>query len=345
MRGAERFAPMNRQVFLASSAALVALPRIAKATGGLDVADQAAQHPMRVLLASGTFELPRPIDAWHFAWGERTYRGSFATIALADGRSGLVNTLPLDAYLAGVLSKEVSPSWPAASQQAQAIVARTYALGKLRPLKLYDVVASEADQRYDGIDGESVEGRSAVEMTGGTIVTFAGAPARVAYSSCCGGETADSGDVWNTPYPYLRAIVDPHCANSPGYTWQVDVPTTAMQSAFGSDLAGIGALRAVELAGTSPADRPRAIRFIGESATFEASPNRFRSSLGTSVVRSTFVRAVAFAPGASSVSVSGTGHGHGVGLCQWGAREFGAGGASAHDIVAFYFPGTDLGRA
>lgn len=300
---------------------------------------------MRVLLASGVFEMPRSIDAWHFAWGTRTYRGTFSTITLLDGRSGLVNTLPLDAYLAGVLSKEVSPSWPAASQQAQAIVARTYALGKLRPLKPYDVVASEADQRYDGIDGESVEGRSAVEMTGGTIVTFAGTPAHVAYSSCCGGETADSGDVWNTPYPYLRAIVDPHCANSPGYTWQTDVPTAAMQSAFGADYAGIGALRSIELTATSPADRPRAIRFVGESAIFEASPNRFRASLGTSIVRSTFVRAVALAPGGSSVSVSGTGRGHGVGLCQWGARDLGASGASARDIVAFYFPGTDLGHA
>ena len=300
---------------------------------------------MRVLLASGVFEMPRPIDAWHFAWGERTYRGSFATVALPDGRPGLVNTLPLDAYLAGVLSKEVSPSWPAAAQQAQAIVARTYALGKLRPLKPYDVVASEADQRYDGIAGESVEGRAAIEMTIGTIVTFAGAPAHVAYSSCCGGETADSGDVWNTPYPYLRAVVDPHCANSPGYTWQADVPTTSMQAAFSSELASIGALRAIELTATTPLDRPHAIRFVGDSSIFEASPNRFRSSLGTSVVRSTFVRAIALAPDGSSVSVGGTGRGHGVGLCQWGARAFGASGASAHDIVAFYFPGTDFGRS
>ena len=336
---------MNRQAFLASSAALVAFPRLARATGGLDVADQPAQHPVRVLLASGAFEMPRPIDAWHFAWGNRTYRGNFDTIALPDGRPGLVNTLPLDAYLAGVLSKEVSPSWPATSQQAQAIVARTFALGRLRPLRPYDVVASEADQRYDGIDGESVEGRAAVEMTGGTIVTFAGAPAHVAYSSCCGGETADSGDVWNTPYPYLRTIVDPHCANSPGYAWQVDVPTTALQRAFGSDLAGIGPLRAVEVAAATPVDRPREIRFVGESATFEASPNRFRSSLGTSIVRSTFVRSVALAADGTSVGVSGTGHGHGVGLCQWGARDLGASGASARDIIAFYFPGTDFGRA
>jgi len=335
---------MDRRAFLSLTGTLVAFPRVAAATGGLDVAGPTVPHDMRVLLASGAFEAPRALDAWHFAWGERTYRGSYATVTLPDGRRGLVNTLPLDAYLAGVLSKEVSPAWAPAAQQAQAIVARTYALGKLRPAKAYDVVASESDQRYDGITGESVEGRGAVDATGGVIVTFEGAPARVAYSACCGGQTADAGEVWNTPYPYLRAVPDPYCAGTPGYAWQIDVPIGTLQSAFGSQLTGIGALRGVEIAGTDPANRPRGIRFIGDAAIFETTPSRFRASLGTSVVRSTFVRALSLVAG-NSLGVSGTGHGHGVGLCQWGARELAQRGATARDIVAFYLPGTDLGRA
>ncbi len=330
---------------MAGSAALVAFPRVARATGGLDVAGPTIQHPMRVLLASGAFEPARAIDAWHFAWGERTYRGTFASVTLPDGRAALVNTLPLDAYLAGVLSKEVSASWAPAAQQAQAIVARTYALGKLRPAKVFDVVTSEADQRYDGIEGETVEGRAAVEATAGTVVTFGGEPAHVAYGSCCGGVTADAGDVWNTPYPYLRAVVDPHCATSPGFAWQVEVPIGSVDVAFGAAFGAIGALRSVELAAGDPQTRPRSIRFVGDTSVFEVSPNRFRTTLGTSVVRSTFVRAVAYAAGSSTIAVSGTGRGHGVGMCQWGARDLGASGASARDIVAFYFPGTDLGRA
>ncbi len=325
--------------------ALVLSPRGARATGGLDIAGSAAQHQMRVLLASGTFEPPRPIDTWHFAWGERTYRGTYVTAPLPDGRSGLINVLPLDAYLAGVLSREVSPSWSTASQQAQAIVARTYALGKLRPTKIYDVVASVSDQRYDGIEGESVEGRGAVDATAGVIVTYGDGPAHVAYSSCCGGRTADAGAVWNTPYPYLRSVVDPNCALSPGYAWQIDIARGAIDGAFGSAVSGIGALRSVELDVLDPTDRPRGIRFVGDVATFEATPNRLRALLGTSVVRSTFVRDVALKSGGATVALAGTGHGHGVGLCQWGARELGARGASAQEIVAFYFPGTSFGRA
>ncbi len=330
---------------MAAGAALVALPRVAKATGGLDIAGPETDHLVRVLLASGAFEPSRPIDDWHFGWRDRTFRGTCATVTLPGGRPGLVNSLPLDAYLAGVLSKEVSPSWSQAAQQAQAIVARTYALGRLRPTMPYDVVGSEADQRYDGIEGESVEGRGAVDATGGTIVTFGGLPAHVAYSSCCGGQTADAGDVWNTPYPYLRAVADPNCAGSPGYAWQVDVPLGAIDSAFAPSLAGIGSLRAVELAASDAASRPRGIRFVGEVASFETSPYAFRTHLGVGLVRSTFVRSVDLRAPSSTLSIGGTGHGHGVGLCQWGARGLGERGAGMRDILAFYFPGTDLGRA
>jgi SpoIID/LytB domain protein len=60
-------------------------------------------------------------------------------------------------------------------------------------------------------------------------------------------------------------------------------------------------------------------------------------------VRSTLLTSAA--PARDGVSVSGTGRGHGVGLCQWGTRALGASGTSARDILAFYFPGTSIGRA
>jgi stage II sporulation protein D len=328
-----------------SGAALVGLPRVARATGGIDVAGPAAQHSMRVLLASEPFAPAQPLDAWHFGWDGRTYRGTFSTVRLEDGRMGLVNVVPLDAYLYGVLSKEVSPSWSPGAQQAQAIVARTFALGRLRPAKPYDIVASEGDQRYAGIESESVSGRAAIDATGGIIVTYGNAPARVAYSSCCGGKTADAAAVWKTPYPYLAGVLDPHCFGTPNYTWQIEVPWTLVQSAFGAQLSALGALRSVGLAGASdPTDRPRTIDFMGTTSTFETTPPALRVSLGATLVRSTFVRTIALEPGNELLSLSGTGRGHGVGMCQWGARVMGDAGATAQDIISFYFPGTSFGR-
>ena len=326
--------------------AIVGFPRVARATGGLDVADPEPNVTIRVLLATGQFALPQAIDAWHFAWDGRTYRGSFATTTLDDGRSALLNVLPLDAYLSGVINREMPAGWPEAAQRAQAIVSRTFVLGRLRPAKSYDVVADESDQKYGGIEGETLAGKAAVEATSGAILTYLGAPAHVAYSSCCGGRTADAGAVWNTPFPYLPSTDDPHCVGTPGYAWTIDVTEGEVAKAFGSPFKDLGTLRTVDLHGAAPDARPDSIVFVGSSATFETTPKALRGALGASVVRSTFVRSIALDNNdASSLTIAGTGHGHGVGLCQWGAREMAAGGALASDIIAFYFPGTTLGRA
>ncbi len=338
----------GRRAFLVSSAAAVCFagrPRVARATGGLDIGDDsAALHQMRVLLATGSFAPPQQLDAWHFSWSGRTYRGTAVSLGLPDGRGALVNTLPLDAYLYGVLSMEVGASWAAAAQQAQAIVARTYALRKLRPDKPYDVTPGDADQNYGGIVSETVEGRAAVDATAGVIVTYGGSPAHVAYSACCGGRTADAGDVWGTPYPYLISIIDPNCIGTPNFDWHSDVPVGVLDRALGADLTSVGALRAVALQVDAPNNRPHAIDFTGAKTNFQTPVAHFRAAVGPGVVRSTFVHSASLDRDGTTLALTGTGHGHGVGLCQWGARMLGEGGANAAQIVAFYFPGTSFGR-
>jgi len=173
---------VNRREFAATiGAAAILFPKRALATGGLVRGEPAKQTLVRVLLASGADIPPaHQLDAWHFAWNGRTYRGSIAMIELADGKPGLVDAVPLDAYLYGVVSREISPAWPVAALQAQAILARTYVETKLQPEKPYDVVGSERDQRFGGIENETVEARDSVDATAGQLVTYRGETARVA---------------------------------------------------------------------------------------------------------------------------------------------------------------------
>lgn len=334
---------MNRRAFAAMAAgALVGFPRAARATGGLDVAAPVSIASIRVLLATGRFVVPQPIDAWHFAWDGRTYRGTFATIALEDGTPGLLNVLPLDAYLAGVINREVPGGWPDAAQRAQAIVARSYVLGRLRPAKPYDVSADESDQRYGGIDGETLAGKAAVDRTAGSLVCFRGALAHVAYSSCCGGRTAAAAQMWNTPFVYLPSIADPNCVGTPAYAWQATVTQRDVAHAFGDAFADLGALRSAHVIGPSPQERPDGIVFVGNDATFSTTPKALRAAVGASQIRSTFVRDIVL-DRSGNLAISGTGRGHGVGLCQWGAHEMALRGASENDVLAFYFPGTSVG--
>ncbi len=333
---------VRRREFCIAAGAFALAPRVARATGGLDQ-DAETDASMRVLLASGSFVPAQPIDAWHFAWEGHTYRGSFSIVRLPDGRAGLVNALPLDAYLYGVLGKEISPSWSPAAQQVQAIASRTYALGKIRPERPFDVIAAESDQHYGGIESESVECRAAIDATAGRIVTYAGAAARVAYSACCGGRTADAAAVWKTPVPYLTSVEDPNCSGAPNFAWSVAIASGDVALAF-RPRADLGTLRDVRVESFGAGARPLGITFVGTSATFEASAADVRTALGPSIVRSTFVRSATLENGGATLALSGTGRGHGVGLCQWGARAMADRGADAAGILAFYFPGTALGR-
>jgi stage II sporulation protein D len=342
---------MRRGVFLAGLACGVAAGRSpAGATGGLDVEDTPpAPHLVRVLLAAGSgFAAPQPVDAAGFRWNNLGYRGTFAVVTLPDGTPGLVNTLPLDAYLYGVVSKEVSPAWPRAAQEAQAIVARTYALGKLRPDRLYDVLPGESDQRYGGLAGESVEGRGAVDATAGLIVTAAGQPARVAFSSCCGGFTADAGEVWGRAFPYLPAHADPYCAAAPVFRWKAEVPYGRFVSALGAECASLGPLERIELRSPDPSGRPRSLAFFGAGRTWEIKTPDFRARLGYAVVKSTLVRAVALGgpsgePGGPAGGLGGPSGGPGGPSGGPGGRAEGPGGPPEGPGSAPWGPGGSAG--
>jgi stage II sporulation protein D len=328
----------TRTRFLAGCAAAAAvLPARSRAlaTGGADIEAPVAAHTIRILLAAGSFAPPRQIDAWRFAWNGRTYRGIFTRARLADGSTGLINALPLDAYLYGVLSSEVSPSWPRAAQHAQAIVARTYALAKLREEREYDVVASTNDQRYAGIEAETVEGRDAVDATSGTILLYGARPARVAYSSCCGGHTADGAAVWGDARPYLRGVRDPYCAGTPAFAWAATVAYEEFERAF-----SVESVRGLELRYPDDSGRPQVIDVIGDRVA-EVRSASFRVALGAGRVRSTLIRAVV--PRSDGLLLQGNGFGHGVGFCQWGSRVMGGVGAATDQILSFYFPGTAAG--
>jgi stage II sporulation protein D len=282
------------------------------------------------------------VSGWDFSWEGRAYRGDFAFMPLTDGRMGLINTLPLDAYLYGVISKELSEAWPQAAQEAQTIAARTYALKRLRPDRPYDVAAGESNQAYGGIEGETVAGRDAVDATAGTIITFAEAPADIAYSACCGGHTESAADAWGTDFSYLRGVVDPNCVGAPGYAWTQSVALASLSAVLAARLENVGGIRNVVLADIDPSGRVRRLTIQGDRGSADMKGDEFRFALGPSIVRSTLIRSANVR--GNELLLEGGGFGHGVGLCQWGSCMMARRGAQAADILQFYFPGTTLGR-
>jgi stage II sporulation protein D len=328
---------ISRAAFVALAASATVCPRISRAQSDADPATNSAAPALRVLLGRGDAQ---PAGATGFLFDGRPYRGTFQR--LADG--SIVNVVDLEQYLYAVVPHEMAPSWPAPALQAQAVCARTYVLQRSDPRRDYDLVPSEVDQVYAGVAGESPAGRAAVDATTGQVLRFGSGFASVAYSSCCGGHTESSADAWGGPFlPYLAGVVCPYCAQSPNYRWSAALGIGDVAARFAAQLAGAGMLRDLRETDVDGSGRARAFMLVADrSVTIKGTA--FRLGVGPRVVRSLLVTSLRTDQNTGTIAIEGGGLGHGVGMCQWGAHGMAQLGRSASDILAFYFPGTTIGR-
>jgi len=356
---------IDRQAFIrrtlaglsVASAFATGSSRAAFATGGLDpdlgtpppapFMPAALNPAVRILLAAN-IDPSRVIadpSATTFSYAGKTYRGGPSVIQGADHRPALVATLPIDAYLYGVVPLEIGRAWPDAALAAQAIVARTYALSHRVTGRDYDLVANTSDQVWGGLAAESPQTNAAVDATEGQLVTYAGGLASVFYSASCGGHTADAATLWGgANLPYLRGVADPYCVGSSPYNnWSATTTVGALLAALGSKAAALGTIQSIALE-PPPADLRPGVRITGSLGTTVLSSAEARRALGPSLVRSSLWHTITLlgdpTQAGTSLRIEGSGSGHGVGLCQWGARVMAQQGRTPQEIVNFYFPGT-----
>jgi SpoIID/LytB domain protein len=123
----------------------------------------------------------------------------------------LVNDVDIETYLRGVVPYEIGTGAPVPAIQAQAILARTYALRNLRRFEIdgYQLCADTQCQVYRGITGAAPVTDQAIQATRGQVLTYENELVDALYSSTTGGVTAPFSDVWDGPdRPYLRSVVD-----------------------------------------------------------------------------------------------------------------------------------------
>ena len=123
----------------------------------------------------------------------------------------LVNQVPIETYLRGVVPHEIGLAAPRTTIEAQAILARTYALRNLRRFSIddYELCADTQCQVYWGLGGVANVTDQAIAATRGLVLTYEDELIDALYSSTTGGVTAAFSHVWNGPdRPYLRPVVD-----------------------------------------------------------------------------------------------------------------------------------------
>lgn len=150
----------------------------------------------------------------------RKYRGKIFVMVNNNDTLDVVNELPLEEYLYGVMTMEIHPAWDEDAVKSQAIVSRTFALFNLKPDKPYDVIATVEDQVYGGVAGEDPRTTKAVDETRGMVLLYNGKLADVPFHSDCGGYTENVESVWGgDPLPYLVARPCAFAKDTPYRHW------------------------------------------------------------------------------------------------------------------------------
>ena len=281
---------------------------------------------------SGGELIVEPEDDGYVWIGDRWYRGRTRLIRQADSITA-INHVDLEQYLYSVVGAEAVSSWPLEALKAQAVAARSYALYKrnTEANSFYDVDTTVGTQVYKGLDSEYTTTHEAVNGTLGQIMTYNNEVILAAFHSSSGGHTENVEDIWSSPLPYLRAVID-YDQQSPVFEWQQVIPVTEIQNL----VAGIGIIRGLKPLQMTPYGRIVTMEVMGDRGSATVSGTTLRQALD---LRSTLFRV---STDGNNLRIKGRGFGHGIGLSQWGAYYLAKQGVDYQQILKHYYQSADL---
>ena len=278
----------------------------------------------------------------YFELGKRSYRGNLSIIQNSKGALNAVNEVQIEDYLKGVLAWEVNSQWPEESLKAQAVASRTFALFKFleHAKEKHMLTSGVLSQVYAGKNAEKIFTNRAVDLTEGEILTFGGNIFPAFFHSACGGHTTEAERAWRIqPNFVLRGVVCPYCRKSKHYEWQVSVPLEKIQSQLASQKFTISPIQNITFTDYDASGRAQKVSVRHQKGELKLDANDFRLFIDPDLIRST--KASVKVSG-KQAHFSGLGWGHGVGMCQWGAKTQAEAGKTYQQILAFYYPGSEV---
>lgn len=226
----------------------------------------------------------------------------------------VISIVPMEDYLAGVVSKEMPLSWPKEALKAQAVVARSYVLARMseRKNKNFYVESDQLDQVFEVTD--SKKAYEAVRETENVFLMDENFKILKAfYHADCGGQTIPANLVWPGAVDSGTAV-DPWCKLKNKNQWSFSVPIDQVTDDFEVQIRKINT-KIFEVAGQS-------VQKLREKFGFD----QIRNSPSEIQVK------------ADQITFSGQGYGHGAGLCQWGTLAQARIGRGYLDIIKHYYP-------
>ncbi|HEY2420087.1 MAG TPA: stage II sporulation protein D [Neobacillus sp.] len=266
-------------------------------------------------------------------------------VAVYRSTKSIVENVPLENYLIGVVAAEMPATFKEEALKAQALTARTYIvkkmLGKaqLNNPKGAQVTDTTSDQVYKsndelkkqwGIDYDWKRKKilDAVRATSGQILTYNGEAITATFFSTSNGYTENSEDYWSGTYPYLRSVSSPWDKTSPKFNAQQVFSVQEFETKLGVKLgAKVG-----NITSFTAGKRVGKVDFNGKILTGK----EIREKLN---LRSSDFR---WDRKGDSIIVTTKGFGHGVGMSQYGANGMAEEGKNYQDIVKYYYQGVEI---
>jgi len=274
--------------------------------------------------------------------GSSTSRRYLGRIQIKPFAKGVyvINHVPTELYLEGVLNAEISTNWHMEVVKAQSVISRTFALYKMEQRRDYawHLSAGKFDQVYLGVDIADDRGKYAIGATRGIVVSYKGKLAQTFYHSNCGGTTEDPGNIWQYPLPYLRVKSVPYGQKDPRFHWEVTLREADILKVLRRNGQHLNKVKEMFINKHSSSRRAYELVLVGERPVKMLAYD-FRKLAGYRRIQSLLFDIIKVPGG---FHFRGKGNGHGVGLSQWAAKEMAEVGYKYHDIIYFFYTGIRL---
>lgn len=292
--------------------------------------------------------------------GNPVYTGKLKIVKKPQGFL-LINTVPLEDYLEGVVPSEMPASYPEEALKAQAVCARTYAWKQIqeKTLEKYgaDVDDSVNYQVYNNIEKQEASSK-AVQDTKGKVLCQNGEPIEAYYFSTSAGATS-TDEIWGaeSAAPYLKSVECTFDSEEPWRIWKTEISWDVIEKraqqieGCAGSLAGIeivkknesGAvtgLRVYTEGGETEISNEYAIRkFLAPDQSVLMGKEEKRTETGKLLPSAYF--SLETKEGECFV-VKGGGYGHGVGMSQTAAREMAEEGYKWEEILQYFFKNIEI---
>lgn len=189
--------------------------------------------------------------------GSALYRGQVEFLRQSGSDMTVINVLPMEEYLYGVIPNEMEAYSNPEALKAQAVAARTYSYVSInKHISLgFNLCPTTDCHVYKGLSSESPITNKAVDDTKDMVVTYNGKLAETVYFSSSGGRTEDAANVWGNNIPYLVSVEDKYeSGKSYKYNWEMSFTVDEISQKLKSQ--NIGTVTGIEITKHTSSGRP-----------------------------------------------------------------------------------------